>query len=68
MKLTEVNSDFAEQSKKYISNEPFNYILEVYIYDCIVLAISRSQDQLHNVAKAILTGIHDVFPPNKDDK
>ena len=32
------------------------------------MAIPRSQDQLHHVAKAIITEIHDVFPPEKYDK
>ena len=35
--------------------------------DYIVLDIPISQDQLHHVANAILTGIHDVSPPDKDD-
>ena len=34
----------------------------------IVLAIPKIQDKIHHVAKAIMTGIHDVFPPDKDDK
>ena len=68
LKLTEVNPDFAELPKIYISNEPFNYMLEVYMYDYIELAILRSQDQPHNFANAIMTGIHDVFPPEKYDK
>ena len=34
----------------------------------IALAIPRSHDQLHHVANAIMIGIHDVFPPDKDDK
>ena len=36
--------------------------------DYIALDIPRSQDQLHNVENAVMTGIHDVFPPDKDDK
>ena len=36
--------------------------------DYIVLAIPKIQDQLHHVANAIMTGIHDLFPPDKDDK
>ena len=36
--------------------------------DYIVLDIPNSQDQQHNVANAIMTGIHDMFPPDKDDK
>ena len=34
----------------------------------IVLSIPRIQDQLHNVANAIMTGIHDVFSPDIYDK
>ena len=36
--------------------------------DCIALDIPKRQDQLHHVANTIMTGIHDVFPPYKDDK
>ena len=36
--------------------------------DYIVLDISKIQDQLKHVTNAIMTGIHDVFPPDKDDK
>ena len=31
--------------------------------DYIVLAIPKSQDKLHHVSNAIMTGIHYVFPP-----
>ena len=36
--------------------------------DYIMLAIPRSQAQLHQVANAVITGIRDVFPPDKDDE
>ena len=36
--------------------------------DYIVLAIPKIQDQLHHVSNKTTTGIHDVFPPNKDNK
>ena len=68
LKLTELNPYFAELPKKYILNEPFNYMLEVYMDDYILLAIPRSQDQLHNVSKTIMIGVHYLFPPDKDDK
>ena len=64
----EIKSEFAELPKKDTSNEPFNYMLEVYMDDYIVLAIPKIQDQLHHISNAIMTGIHDVFPPDKDDK
>ena len=68
LELTEVNSEIEELKKKDTSMEPFNYMLEVYRYDYIVLDIPKIQDQLHHVDNAIMTGIHDVFPPYKDDK
>ena len=68
MELKEANSDIEELKEKDTSKESFNYMLEVYMDDYIVLAIAKSQDQLHHVANAIITGIHDVFPPDKDDK
>ena len=33
-----------------------------------MLDIPKIKDQLHHVAKTIITGIHDVFTPYKDDK
>ena len=36
--------------------------------DYTVLAIPKIQDQLHHETNAIMTGIHDVFPPDKYDK
>ena len=68
VQLTEVNSDFAELPKSDISDDPFNYMLEVYMKNCIALAVPRIRDQLHHVANTIMTGIHDVFSPDKDDK
>ena len=68
VKLAEVNPDFAELPKTDILDEPFNCILEVYMDDYIVLVIPRSQYQLHHVSNSIITGIHDMFPPDKDDK
>ena len=66
--LTEVNSDFAELPKKDTLNEPFNYMLEVYMDDYISLSIPRIQDQLDHVVNSIMKEIHDVFPPDKYDK
>ena len=43
-------------------------MLEVYMDDYIVLAIPKIQDQLHHVANTIMIGIHDIFPPNKNDE
>ena len=68
VKLTEINSDFVELPNKDTLNEPFNYILDVYVDDYIVLDIPRIQVRLHHVANAIMIGIYDVFHPYKDYK
>ena len=68
LNLTEVNSDFSELPKKDTLNEPFNYMLEVYMDDYISLSIPRIQDQLDHVVNYIMKEIHDVFPPDKYDK
>ena len=68
LKLIEVNPYFEELPKIYISNEPFNFMLEVYMDDYIELSIPRIQDQPHHVDNTIMKGIHDVFSLDKDDK
>ena len=68
VKLTEVNPDFAEIPNSDISDDPFNYMLEVYMDDYIALSVSRSRYQLNHISNSIMTGIHDVFPPVKYDK
>ena len=68
VKLTDINPDSAELPKSDILDKQFNYMLEIYMDDYITLAIPRIQYQLHHVSNAIITGIHDVFPPDKDDK
>ena len=68
VKLAEVNSDFAELPKSDILDEPFNYMLKVYMDDYITLDIPRVQYQLHHVVNTIMIGIYDVFRPDKYDK
>ena len=51
LKLMEVNPDFSELPKSDISDDLFNYMMEVYMDDYITLEIPRSQDQLHHVIK-----------------
>jgi hypothetical protein len=44
------------------------YMLEVYMDDFISCIISTSKQQIKHVARSILHGIHDVFPPSVDDE
>ena len=43
------------------------YILEVYVDDFISHIIPTTHQQVEHVARGILHGIHDVFPPSTDD-
>jgi hypothetical protein len=45
----------------------FLYMVEVYVNDFMSLIIPVSREQLRHVLAAIMTGIHDVFPPDADD-
>ena len=44
-----------------------NCFIEVYVDDFIACIIATSQRQVEHVARGILHGIHDIFPPSKDD-
>jgi hypothetical protein len=50
-----------------IRNTGFAYMVEVYVDDFMSLVIPVSRDQLRHVATAVMTGIHDVIPPDNDD-
>jgi hypothetical protein len=45
----------------------FLYMVEVYVDEFMRLIIPISQEQLQHVATTVMMGIHDVFPPDKDD-
>jgi hypothetical protein len=42
----------------------FFFALEVYVDDFMSIIIPTTREQLENVAAAVMTGIHDVFPAN----
>jgi hypothetical protein len=45
----------------------FACMVEVYVDDFMSLVIPVLRDQLRHVATAVMTGIHDVFPPNSNN-
>ena len=67
VKLTEVNPELADLPKIDISDDSFNYMLELYMEDYIALAIPMSRSQMHHIANAVMTGIHYMFPTDKDN-
>jgi hypothetical protein len=50
-----------------LTTKGFLYTVEVYVDDFMSLVIPISGEQLQHVATAVMTGIHDVFPPDADD-
>jgi hypothetical protein len=47
--------------------EDLRYVLELYVDDFILCIIPTSRKQIKHVARSILHGMHDVFPPSTDD-
>jgi hypothetical protein len=45
----------------------FLYTVKVYVDEFMSLVIPISREQLRHVAMAVMTGIHDMFPPDNDD-
>ena len=43
--------------------DPLAYLIEVYMDNFIGLAQARSAEHLNHLATAVMTGIHDVSPP-----
>ena len=66
LKLTEINLEFAEIPQEDSSEDLLNYMIWVYMYDYIGLAIPSSRVQLHHVINSVVTVMHDVFPLYKD--
>jgi len=58
--------DAAEFGLPERSSDPFYYFIDVYVDDFISLVVPTSQEQLRHVANSVMTGVHDVFPPNED--
>lgn len=64
--LTKQHENFHLLPAKH-TDLPLKAIVEVFMDNCIGLAIATSQQQLRHVSDAIMYGIHDVFPSNSDD-
>ena len=48
-------------------NDKLRYGLEVYVDDFILCIVPTTRRQVEHVARGILHGIHNVFPPSEDD-
>ncbi len=42
-------------------------MVEIYVHDFMSLIIPISQEQLRHVTTAVMTVIHDMFPPDNND-
>ena len=50
------------------AEDDLRYLIEVYVDDFIPIAIASSKAQLDHVARAVMQGIHDVFPASDIDE
>jgi hypothetical protein len=57
--------DFCTLPPRAGTNAGLKYMVEVYMNDYIGLAILASQEHLCHTAKAVMHGIHNVFPANQ---
>ena len=48
-------------------NDKLHYVLEVYVDAIISCIVPTTKRQVTHVARGILHGIHDLFPPSEDD-
>jgi hypothetical protein len=55
-----------QQLPPVVGDNSFHYFVEVYVDDFIPMVIATSQEQVQHVANAVMTGIHDVFPPAQE--
>ena len=49
------------------SDSKLKYFLDVYVDDYVPMAIATSQEQVRQVARGVLHGIHDIFPADEND-
>jgi hypothetical protein len=56
------DKDYNALPTKAAGNDPCRYGLEVNVDDFMSIAIPTLQEQLTHVGRAIMAGIHDVFP------
>ncbi len=61
------NANYNALPEMSIRNTGFVYMVEVYVDDFMSLVIPLSRHQLQHVATAVMTGIHDIFPPDNND-
>ena len=66
--FTRGGKDYEELPVTAPIKDPFAYLVEVFVDDYIALAIPTSREQLDHVATAVMTGVHDMFPPDANDE
>jgi hypothetical protein len=62
------DKDYNALPTKAAGNDPCQYGLEVYVNNFMSIAIPTSQEQLTHMGRAIMAGIHNVFPVDIIDR
>jgi hypothetical protein len=64
VKYTKGDPEYKPLPESQKGNNGYLYMLEVYVDNFMSLIIPASQEQIRHIATAVMTGIHDVFPPD----
>ena len=65
--FTTAHADFELLPASVPNADTLQFSFEVFVDDFIGLAVAESQEQLTHLSRAILHGIHDVFPATVED-
>jgi hypothetical protein len=61
------HATMVELPETYETQQHMQYLIEVYIDDFMALDIPTSKEEVTHVGRAIMHGIHDVFPEHEND-
>jgi hypothetical protein len=67
VKYTTGDPEYEALPESQKGNNGYVYMLEVYVDNFMSLIIPVSREKIRHVAMAVMTGIHDVFPPDNTD-
>ena len=65
LELSRGSEEYSHLPDNGVSDD-LRYVIDVFVDDCIGLAIPTSQSQLDHVANSIMMGMHEVFPPAEE--
>ena len=62
------NDEMRELPVTPLTNKSMRYLIEVYVDDCMAIVIPTKKEDVTHVGRAVMHGIHDVFPADDNDE